>query len=430
MKTLKLLLVLIISSITVSGQNNALNFDGTNDKVTATSPSLFENIASNDFTIELWARIDNLTGYPTWTRLFEVIDDGNEFIQLAIPLTGIAQIIVEDNGTQYKQNINDALTEGVWYHFAVSWDASSNDIDLYLNGIEQSTAGAGSAVEGNMTNTIYLGGRSSGSGDFNGALDEFRIWSDIRTQSEIRKYMYQEVSTSDSGLEIYYKMNETSGTLVDNAEETSTYDGTSSGTSTITSPAFFGPRYCLDFDGTNDYVNCGNSSDFNSTSVITIEAWVYLHSATTFDRMLIRSETGDNTLANCCYSLCFDNTTKPRFAISNAYITCPYAIDIGKWYHIAGTYDKNAGSNQMKLYVNGELVQTGDYSGDIPAVYTYDITLGASYNTSGSYYLNGRLDEVRLWQRCLGIDEIRKNMYKSLAGTESSLAFYWMLDQQ
>ncbi len=31
---------------------------------------------------------------------------------------------------------------------------------------------------------------------------------------------------------------------------------------------------CLDFDGVNDYVDCGNHASLNPTTAITVEAWV------------------------------------------------------------------------------------------------------------------------------------------------------------
>jgi hypothetical protein len=49
---------------------------------------------------------------------------------------------------------------------------------------------------------------------FNGYLDEVRVWSTARTQTEIQDNMNRELNGSESGLLLYYNMNEGSGSLV------------------------------------------------------------------------------------------------------------------------------------------------------------------------------------------------------------------------
>ena len=47
-----------------------------------------------------------------------------------------------------------------------------------------------------------------------GNLNEVRIWSEIRNQSEIQANMHSELSGSESNLAAYYKMNDGSGTTI------------------------------------------------------------------------------------------------------------------------------------------------------------------------------------------------------------------------
>ncbi len=429
-----MLIMLLTMSTGLMAQNNCLDFDGTGDHVTSTFPPLFENIASNDFTVEFWARIDDLTGYENWTRLLEIIDDGDEFVQFNIPSNNQVQIVVEDLGTQYYEMVDAALEVGMWYHFAATWDASANDIDLYLNGVEHTTAGISGAAPGSMTNTIYLGGRSDGNGDFDGTLDEFRIWNDIRTRDEIRKYMYQEVSASEPGLEVYYKMNETSGTSVDNAVGTSTYDGTSSGTTIFTSPAFFGPKNCLDFNGTDDYLYLGQSSSGAFTKNFTISAWVKPDAISgTFTVIGIESTSRYSSSGFEGFTLELHYGI-PRLFIayssaSRDIVSANTILTTDQWYHIIVSRD----DGEVTFYINGEQDAVRSvtneniiFNSSDPGYCTIGNTYDSYYGTN--YFFNGMIDEVRVWNTPHTEVQIRENMLKSIPGIQSGLVYYFNFD--
>ena len=422
-----ILLIAIINClfINTNAQNNCLDFDGGDDYVQANSTYSFE--ANESFTIEAWVKI-NAQEEVNFATLHNR--------QLAIGMNSSGQFIgISYTDAVQTHNSGYELEPGIWYHLAAVFSGGSST--LYVNGVSQgNAANANSEKTGQM---IYVGrGYVTGLiGSFtylNGQMDEVRFWEEARTQSEIRNNMYDELSdpTSETNLLLYYKFNETSGTTADNAEGTAGYDGTLNGSMTtgdwVTSPAFFGPKYCLDFDGTNDYVDCGDVD--HATDVITLEAWVYLNaSVSDYGRIISKSETGSLTVSACCFTLNFNNSTQPEFSIDGTRITSPTAVSTTQWHHIAGTYDKNAGSDQMKLYVDGELVGTNTKSTDIPNS-AHELTLGAGYaGIVGNYYLNGRIDEARLWDRALPIEEIRENMCKSLVGNETNLNQYWTFDQ-
>jgi len=90
------------------------------------------------------------------------------------------------------------------------------------------------------------------------------------------------------------------------------------------------------------------------------------------------------------------------------------------WNHVALTYDKNAGTNNQKLYVNGVLKAQQTVTGSI-AANTNALIIGDLFN--------GSIDEVRIWNVARSADNIRANMCKRLTGSESNLAGYWRLDE-
>jgi hypothetical protein len=90
------------------------------------------------------------------------------------------------------------------------------------------------------------------------------------------------------------------------------------------------------------------------------------------------------------------------------------------WNHIALTYNKDAGTNNQKLYVNGVL--------KTQQTLTNPITTNSNNLIIGDLF-NGTIDEVRIWNVARSADNIRTNMCKKLGGSESNLVGYWRLDE-
>ena len=86
----------------------------------------------------------------------------------------------------------------------------------------------------------------------------------------------------------------------------------------------------------------------------------------------------------------------------------------GKWYHVGYTYD----GKTVTLYVNGNVDGTFTIT-DMKIVSDYIVLFAWSLNgTSGAtifgdYKLNGRLNDVRLYNHCLSLKEV-KNLAKGL----------------
>ncbi|MDZ7821058.1 MAG: LamG domain-containing protein [Candidatus Marinimicrobia bacterium] len=116
------------------------------------------------------------------------------------------------------------LRDNSWHHVAFVRDETNNYLRGYVDGVlEFENPGCGPDLSFTATHRIGRDNRSSGSPHFHGGIDELRVWSTARTQSQIREFMCEDVS-SESGLVAYYRMTESSGTsLSDNA-------GTNTGT--------------------------------------------------------------------------------------------------------------------------------------------------------------------------------------------------------
>lgn len=96
----------------------------------------------------------------------------------------------------------------------------------------------------------------------------------------------------------------------------------------------------------------------------------------------------------------------------------------GEWYHLAGTW----GPKGIKIYVNGTLMGTNDYSG---ANMSYKVELMAVSSWAG--YFNGTIDEVRFWNIARDSLQIQATMADTLgpayyAYPDSGLTAYYRFD--
>lgn len=100
------------------------------------------------------------------------------------------------------------------------------------------------------------------------------------------------------------------------------------------------------------------------------------------------------------------------------------------WYNIVGVYDGSSLGKKMILYINGieESSYSGTISGNIAAHNILDrLNIGRLPN--GYRLFAGCIDEVRIWKRVLGIDEIRTQMFSKPTINSTNLASYWNMDQ-
>ena len=82
-----------------------------------------------------------------------------------------------------------------------------------------------------------------------------------------------------------------------------------------------------------------------------------------------------------------------------------FAAALNTWYHLAGVYDADA--KTISLYVNGNLEQTVPYAGAWQATGKTAIGRGF-YGHANVDFVDGTIDDVRLYSSALTADEIKK----------------------
>jgi len=157
------------------------------------------------------------------------------------------------------------------------------------------------------------------------------------------------------------------------------------------------------------------NDEFDLTQAITLEAWVNSDYRNAFFRPNNRIITKAN---NSCsgvydmYTIRLDGSNRPGMFIGGVGSAIDdVALNFETWYHIVGTYD-NA-TNEIKIYVNGNLKNTTIVTGDNP-IPTNDMPLGLGmgyYNLSQGFdpcvdSWQGEMDDARIYNRAITAAEV------------------------
>ncbi len=190
----------------------------------------------------------------------------------------------------------------------------------------------------------------------------------------------------------------------------------------------------LRFDGVDDYVDCGNDSSLNvGDGTYTLAAWIKTALSPLSPRGAILAKMRDGgSYQGYDIKINPDGTIWPHLISSwssNAIrVHGSTAINDGSWHHVIVTYDGSNSASGFSIYIDGKpetLTITHDsLSGS--TLSDANFTIGSR---DGGEYLNGKIDEVAIYNRALSAEEIQVNMHTRLTGGEPNLIAYWDFDE-
>ncbi|MCW9020902.1 MAG: T9SS type A sorting domain-containing protein [Flavobacteriales bacterium] len=202
MKSLLFIAAFFIGITFSNAQNpgNSLHFDGVNDYVSAPLPTVFSNINANSITIETWIKPQA----SVFSRVVFAQLNASNFI--SVSTGGSNQIYFYINNTVGVAT-NASLPLNQWTHVACTWNGTTQQTEVYFNGMLQTTAPGGSSSTG-TDNMMTIGSRTNGAQYFNGELDELRIWDVKRSVCDINSSMNSEFTQAQPNLVAYYNFNQ------------------------------------------------------------------------------------------------------------------------------------------------------------------------------------------------------------------------------
>jgi hypothetical protein len=104
------------------------------------------------------------------------------------------------------------------------------------------------------------------------------------------------------------------------------------------------------------------------------------------------------------------------------------------YHHITVTYKASGGTGTAIFYLDGEprdtVVKTGITVYNFPTATTADSMIYVGRYWEGGNFINGNIDELRLWKKVLSADEVAQNFDSYISGKEADLAAYYRFDEQ
>ena len=256
------------------------------------------------------------------------------------------------------------------------------------------------------------------SSSFNGLVDDVRIYSYARTAEEIRLDYNTGFATylgtsgkscsedpancMDYGLVGSWGLNEGSGNTA--------YDASGNGNDgTLTNDPHWTKGKegkALQFDGTNDYVNCGNDAGLNiGTHDYSVTAWVKTSEAA---NLRIVSKYNPFNLyvdTNGRFELqLYDGTWLINGQESSS------SINDNKWHHVVWVLDRDGNST---FYIDGTQdgtpVDASSFK-DTDLSFSDYLYIGVREPTFAPF--DGNIDEVKIYNRALSAEEVRYHYNK------------------
>ena len=196
----------------VSGGNNSLSFDGTDDY--AFVSELSSAVDNSNLTLMGWFKSTS-NGEPN--IYFEGIfgfrnypsGDGNFFANMN--WLGWTDVPTIECYGGVPGNIPLTPNDDTWYHLALVYDNDNGVFSTYLDGVQMAS---NTPNNDPMVPSIdLLIGNNIQNGDhfFQGYIDDISLWSGTLTEQQIQSYMYTPPSNDEPELVGYWNFNEGEG---------------------------------------------------------------------------------------------------------------------------------------------------------------------------------------------------------------------------
>ena len=263
-----------------------------------------------------------------------------------------------------------------------------------------------------INNCIFWYNSASEQGDEiynNGSVPSFIIHCDIsgsggsdESVSIDSPPIFKPSRNIDEGLVAHWSFDENSGTTA--------HDSVGANHGTVYGAAWTTGRIggALGFNGTNDYVEMGDTVKNYLGTNYTVSAW-------------IKTDTLSSSHTVAAYRDSEPGCSPFLFQLDQAYsdiqfmarddfghlVTATYsnALTTGNWYHVAGVREGNI----LNVYVNGVSGTPG--SGTLTGAISSDnLKIGAllCHGSPVSWFFDGVIDDVRIYDKALSAEEIRQ----------------------
>ena len=405
--------------------NQAMDFNGSSDVITLGTE---EDLGTTN-TISFWMNNANTTqqvmiGTTSVSESTIYSWDDTDRIHYRVYSTGGAEKETEEWDAVIEHNI--------WNHFV--FVRSAGTVTLYINGVNE---GSQTITQSGYSTLVGKVGNYGGANSYavDGYLSDVAIYNKALSQAEISALYSASRTTAKVKIDTTnpnkYSVGSLQKKLILDMPLMTKYtksatilsDKTPYGNDGTNHGADIQTNY-TDFGGDNQYISITNSDILyfgvageNPDIPFSISAWINADSIGNFV-IINKGRVGTNNeyvlgtdASEKLYIRITDETNRGQFTI-----TSQNALNNTIWYHIVGTYDGSGSSEGLNLYQNASLISI-DVSSS--GSYSHMRNLGADIYIgfdNGSDYSDGKMANIKMWNRVLTLTEIQLLYDKEKSG--------------
>ncbi len=160
----------------------------------------------------------------------------------------------------------------------------------------------------------------------------------------------------------------------------------------------------LDFDGTNDYIDCGSDNSLDDINTKTIEAIIYMDTFGELNSGRIVQKANANIDG---WNLIVQGDLYNRLYFAQDWSNGTFAswrtntstLAVSTWYGVVITYDKGSTANNPLMYIDGNSGNVTEFvapAGTCDSDAANSMWIGARNNSGSDREFDGKIDEVRI----------------------------------
>lgn len=390
----------------------AMYFNGVSDFINGDGPI---DIDDKNFTMSGWIW-DNADTPNLWAGPLLI---GSTF-QEGRHLTSGRFITMNTSSVLISLSINAPVHQ--WNHLVVTHNINTKNLTAYLNGKQVSTQTyVGDLAPTNKKFAIGSRLQLGTSTLFRGSISEVKVWDRALSSAEVltlynsSKPKLSISSTYQSGLVGYWTLDNESYNIATNRTTDKTpYEnyGITHGAN-FTTDRMGHSNSAMYFDGSNDFINCSNSSSLQITDNLSVFVWIKGTTPDNADSIISRWDTGANKRVWDIYGssaggvfgvqLSDDGTFNEGHIVQ---FLSNISVYDNTWHHIGFTFN----TGDLRLYVDGaESIGTVNFNDSITFLSSNNtkLMIGANLiNDALQRYSKVSLSDARVYNRALSAEEI------------------------
>lgn len=376
----------VTGSFDLETTTTAHNIEAPSDVITA--------LGAGNRSVVAWIRPESFSD----NRIFEFAPaaSGYTIYMLGMDGGGSLRLAVND---AWRATFYPAMVVGKWYLVGITYNSTSSESNVYLNGVRIGTYSAVTPT-GLATSRLLIGAEWTGAAtkgySFDGNMDNVMIFKDVLTEEEMTE-LYSAGRVADSTTNDYHASLQS----VNAADITDNVDS-------ATHKVDESDNVSFDFESTGTTYNnivCPDAIiDALGTGSRTISMWIRPESFANYNCIFGFGNLSGNAILAVFLQASGKTQLSVRTSSGLTTTNGTTTLVAGTWYHIVCTY--NATTAVTNVYVNGTLDNT-----QTRTPYQLNNTrmmIGADWLAASTkqYYFDGLIDNVQIFNRVLTPFEI------------------------